>query len=891
MNLWSKLRSLFSRSRLEREMAAEMQAHLDGLTERNIAAGMSPEEARYAARRAFGGGEQIKERARDERGWGWLFDMGRDLRFAFRQLGKERGFAAVAVTTLALGIGASTAIFNITYNVVLDPFPYKDSRGIWAPSIRDVEGQRSFATRYTDYPEVAKLPCVQEAMASGWTTANATGDINAESIRVVFMSDSAWQFLGMPALLGRGIGPSDISSSGDPAQVCVLTYRAWQRLFQGDPDVLGRTLKLNDEVYTIIGVSASRFKWETHDGLFIPLGPNSDARWIPVGPDAGSLWINTNIRLKPGYTPEVARDQLATLYQRLARENPKRFGSGEVSVQLPNVIDISIAQGNFSASLYLLLGAVGFLLLIACTNVANLQLARGSARRRELAIRLSLGAGRGRIARQLLTESVVLALAGGVLGCLLSWGLTNGIMHLVPEQFIPPSAMVRMNGQVLAFAVGVSVLTGILAGLAPVFQCSRANPNEALKEGGSAAGTSRRQRVVGRSLVVFEVMLSVVLLFGATLTIRGFVKLTSVDPGFHSDHTLEFIVPLPAKEFTTPESRHAIAGRLRDSVASLPGVTDVAIGVTPYRAWKTDFTIPGVPSIETRQAAFGVMSANYRAMMGIPLLRGADLEPRDIIGARPVALINETLARLWPQGEDPVGRTMHLSMLMPPGSTPESPSTPDAGIVTVIGIMGDTRNHDLLGKVPPSVFIPYTLFRRGSPGFTVRSRVDPDSLFNVIRAQMREINPNLPLSRSTTAAALLDEQIKQPRFNMTLFTGLAALGLAMACVGIYSVLAYQVAQRTREFGIRMALGAQPGDVLRLVLREGGMLLGIGLLLGAGMVFALARVVTSKVFIVPLLDPAAFVVTVLTLGLTAQLACWLPARRATKVDPMVALRSE
>ncbi len=880
MKLWHKFQTLFLRNRLEREMAEEMQAHLDGLTERNIAKGLSPEDARYAALREFGGVEQIKERARDERGWGWIFDLERDLRFAVRQLSKARGFATVAVLTFALGIGASTAIFNITYNVVLDPFPYKNSHGIWAPSLRDAKDQRGYRTLYSDYPEVAKLPAVSECMASTLTTATATGDINAEAISVVHLSGSAWQFLGVPALLGRGIGPADISPSGDPEQVCVLTYRAWQRLFQGDPDVLGRTLKLNDEVHTIIGVSTPRFEWKTHDGLFIPLGPNSDTQWI-----------NTNIRLKPSYVPEVVRAQLDALYRRLAREDPNRFGSGSVSVQMPKLIDVSIAHGDLSASLYLLLGAVGFLLLIACTNVANLQLARGSTRRHELAIRLSLGAGRGRIARQLLTESVLLALSGGALGCLLSWGLTSGIMHMVPEQFVPPSAVVLMNGPVLAFAVGISILTGILSGLAPVFQCRRANPNEALKEGGSAAGTSRRQREIGRALVVFEVTLSVILLFAAALTIRGFVKLTSVDPGFQSDHMLEFIVPLPAKEFTTVESRHEIARRLRDDVARLPGVADVAIGVIPYRAWKTNFTIHGVPSVETRQAAFGTVSANYRAMVGIPLLRGTDFDERDIIGACPVALINDTLARLWPPGEDPIGQTINLSILMAPDSTLESLSTSNAGTVTVIGIMGDTRNLDLLGKVAPSVFIPYTLFRRGSPGFTVRSRVDPAGLFNVIRARLREINPDLPLHRQSTAEGVLDKQIEQPRFNMMLFTGLAALGLAMACAGIFSVLAYQVAQRTREMGIRMALGAQPGDVLRLVFREGGVLLGIGLLLGASINYALARVVTSKVFLVPLLDPLAFVITVLTLSVAALLACWLPARRATKVDPVVALRCE
>ncbi len=888
MKSWNKLSALWRRKRFEREMAEEMQAHLDGLTERNIAAGLSPEDARYAALREFGGVEQVKELCREQHGWGWLFDMGRDLRFAFRQLFKARGFTAVAVTTLALGIGASTAIFNITYNVVLDPFPYKDSHGIWAPSIRNAEGDRGFSTLYTDYPAVAKLPCVSECMAATSTTANATGDINAEAIEVVHLSGSAWQFLGVPALLGRGIGPSDILPSGDRAQVCVLTYRAWQRLYQSDPHVLGRTLKLNDEVHTIIGVSTPRFVWMnhaglwmTHDGLFIPLGPNSNVQSI-----------NTDIRLKSGTTQEVARDQLNALYQRLAREDLKRFGPGGVSVELPNLIDISIAQGDFSASLYLLLCAVGFLLLIACTNVANLQLARGSSRRRELAIRLSLGAGRGRIARQLLTESIVLALAGGALGCLLSWGLTKGIMHLVPEQYIPPSAVVTMNGQVLAFAVSISVLTGILSGLAPVFQCQHANPNEALKEGGSAAGTSRRQRAVGRTLVVFEVMLSVILLFAGALTIRGFVKLTSVDLGFQIDHMLEFIVPLPAKEYTTVESRNAIARELLDSLASLPGVTDVAIGAVPYYMWNTDFTIPGNPSVEVRRAAIGRVSANYRAMVGISLLRGADFDPRDITGARPVALINETFARLWPPGVDPIRRTIRLSMLdSMQDSTLEHPSTPDAGLVTVIGILGDTRNSDLLGKVPPSVFVPYPLIGRASPGYALRSRVDPASLFNVIRARLRAINPDLPLFRQRTAESLIDKQIKQPRFNMMLFTGLAALGLAMACAGIYSVLAYQVAQRTREFGIRMALGAQSGDVLRLVFREGGILLTVGLALGAAVCLTLARIVTSKVFLVPLLDPLAFVITVLTLGVAALLACWLPARRATKVDPMVALRCE
>jgi putative ABC transport system permease protein len=808
-----------------------------------------------------------------------------DLRFAFRQLAKSPGFTAVAVLTLALGIGATTALFSVIYAVLISPYPYAKPGEIWTPGLRGVNADQIMRPYpLNEYLEMVRLPAFSDVMATRPGTVLLTGQFAPESIRGIRLSGNAFNFLGVAPLIGRTIQPSDIRSTGEPEAVTVLSFRRWQKLFGSDTNILGKTLRLDDAPHTIIGVMPPRFGWWTDDGVWLPMGNDSrDQRGVfPI------------VRLKEGVSASVAKQQLHALQLELAKANPSGFPRDDFATSLTNYLDITAASGEMQRSLRLLFGAVGFLLLIACANVANLQLARATSRAREMAIRLSIGAGRSQIVRQLLTESVVLSLAGGLLGLLFAVWITDLMVALMPGYYVPNEARIEINRHVLFFCAIVAVLTGILFGLVPALQSSRPDLVEALKEDGRGSGASAGGKT--RALLVMaEVAMAVVLLVGAGLTIRSFIALQQINLGFRPEGVMTVGLPLPPKRYATWEQRNRFARELLERVRNLPGVLDATIGNggLPFGGPQSTFTVEGQAGAEARRIMLHAVSAGYLRTLGIPLKRGRMPTEREINESDQVAVINEAAIKFWPPGEDPIGRRLRLDLLERPGDSAVLTPTNTSPFVTIVGVIGNTQNDDVRNDSQPTILVPYTLLAPPQRTLAVRSQGDPKLLINALRAQVREMDREQPINSPITFEEILGLRTAQPRFVMALFSLFAALGLALAMAGIYSVLSYLVSRRTREIGVRMALGARPVDVLFLIFRTGGRLVAAGLVVGILASVGVARLLGSQLelFQVTAADPGSFLGVVVLLSAVSLAACYLPARRATQVHPMEALRCE
>jgi putative ABC transport system permease protein len=695
------------------------------------------------------------------------------------------------------------------------------------------------------------------------------------------LSGNAFNFLGVAPVAGRTIQPSDIRSDGEVEPVVVLSHRLWLRLFQGDAGAIGKTLRLNSRPHTIIGVMPPRFGWYGNDSLWLPLPTSSGER----------RFVNAIFRLAPGVSRRTAEEQLHAFHLRLAKENPSAFPSQGFTTVLLNYLDVTVASGDMQTSLRLLLGAVGFLLLIACANVANLQLARGTARSRELAVRASIGAGRRRLVRQLLTESVLLSLAGGTAGVLFAVGATKAIVALMPEFYVPNESRVAINSPVLLFSFGVSVLTGIVFGLVPSLQNSRPDVIDALKGSrGTSDGTQgSRTRAL---LVVVEVALAVVLLVSAGLMVRTFLLLQDTDVGMRAENVLLVGVPLPAPKYTTLQQRNLFADHLLERVSGLPGVEGATLGNggMPFGGPQSPFTIVGQPGSEQRRLTLNFVGADYLRTFGIALRGGRMFEPSEVRRGDRVAVINDAAARLWPAGENPLGARLRLGMLerAPQGALIDTAQPPE---VTIIGVVANTRNAGYREAPAPAILIPYSVLAPLQRLLAVRTTGDPKLLLKPLREQVRAMDTEQALGRPFTLLEVLGQQVVQPRFTMALFSAFAAIGLALAAAGIYSVLSFHVARRTHELGVRMALGAPRGHVLALMLGIGARLIAIGLIVGIGVSLAATRLLRSQLFGVTPNDPLAYIAVALVLGSVAVIACYLPARRAADVDPLTALRQE
>ena len=811
----------------------------------------------------------------------WLETLVQDLAYAARAFRRSPAFTAVALLSLTLGIGATSAIFSVIYGVLIAPYPYARPGEIWAPQVRGIDGRGGHGYSLDEYLQMAKLPAFADVMATSAEQVLLTGEYAPESFGGILLSGNAFNFLGVPPVVGRTIQPTDIRSDGGAEPVAVLSYRLWLRLFQGDSAAVGKTLRLNGQPYTIIGVMPPRFGWYGNDSLWLPLATNR----------RDVTFVNPIVRLAAGVSPAAAEAQLHAFHQNVAKEKPSTFPAQGFTTTLRNYLDVTVASGDMRTTLQLLLGAVGFLLLIACANVANLQLARGTARARELALRASIGAGRRRLIRQLLTESLSLSLLGGAAGVGFAYAAIKAIVAMMPEFYVPNEARVAINTPVLLFSVAVAMLTGIVFGLAPALQQSRPDVVEALKAGrGSGEGTQGGR--LRNLLVVVEVALAVVLLASAALTVRTFLALQRVDVGLNASNVLIVGVPLSAAKYPTLERRNLFAEQLVERVAGLPGVEAVSIGNggAPFGGPQSPFTIAGQSTTEQRRIALSLVGADHLRTFGIILRHGRMFDASEVRRGDRVALINEAARRFWPAGENPVGARVRLGILerIPPPALSDSTRPPE---VTVIGIVADTRNAGFRSEPAPSMYVPYTLVAPLQRVLSVRTASEPLRLLNPLRGQLREMDPEQPLGRPFTLAEVLDSQVVQPRFAMALFATFAGLGLALAAAGIYSVLSFHVARRTQELGVRMALGAPRRHVLSLMLRMGVRLVAVGLALGIPVSLAVTRLLRSQLFGVTPGDPLAYVAVAVLLSVVAIVACYVPARRAAAVDPIIALRTE
>ncbi len=867
------------------QLENEIQNHIEFETQQNIESGMSASDARYAALRKFGNVAVAKEESRELWGWLWMERLWQDVRYALRGFGKSPGFTTVAILSLLLGIGVTTALFSVVYGILIAPYPYAKPDEIWAPAVlapkEQPRGWHTYSRR--EFTEIQKLPAFAEAMGTTFLPVLLTGGNSPQSFDGVLLTGGAFHFIGVPPLIGRTIQSFDIGPGGEPAPVVVLSYRFWQQMFNGETSAIGKKLVLNDVPHTVIGVMPPRFGWYTNEAFWLPMN-------MSLTDESG---INVIMRLAPGVSKEAAEEQLQNLNLHLASEKPHDFPRGGFRTQLLNYMDITQASGEMTSSLHLLSLAVGLLLLIACVNVANLQLARTTTRTREIAVRLSMGAGRLRLIRQLLTESVLLSLFGGALGVLFAVGATRVISLMIPENYVPNEARITVNGYVLLFSLTVSVLTGILFGLTPAIRCSRPDLAGALKDGGRGTAGSVKGQATRTWLVISEVALSVILLAGAVLAIRSFTGLLNVNPGFQAEKTLMVDVPLSPKRYATLEQRNTFDRNLLENVANLPGVESVAIGNggLPFGGPRSSYSVEGQPAAEDKRIVVGLISSDYLRTLRIPLKRGRQLTKREVTDGDHLALINEAAIQLWPAGENAVGKRVNIDLLTKPGASQVLTPASSNPTVRIVGVTANTRNDGLRDVTLPAVFVPYTLLGPPSRRLAIRTFGEPLKILNAVRQRVGEMDKELPLGHPITLEQILGFETVEPRFNMALFSCFAGLGLALAAAGIYSVISYDVTQRMHEIGIRVALGAGRHDVLALVLGMVAKVAALGLVIGLCGSVALEHVVRFQVFAATPFDATSAMGVVSVLFLISLLAGWLPAVRAGKVDPVTALRYE
>ncbi len=795
-----------------------------------------------------------------------------DLRFGFRMLAKSPGFTAVAVLTLALGIGANTAIFSVVNAVLLRPLDYSDPDQLYVlwghhPQIgREVASLPDFV----DWRE--QNQSFEDLAAMSRRSMNLTGRGEAERVIGARVSASLFPLLRVETIRGRAFSPEEDRPGAE--RVAILSHGLWQRRFGSDPAFVGETITLDGESYAVIGVAPPEFQFPGRVEVWIPLAMEVD----PTERRGDFLLVLG--RLKPGVTQEQAQAEMTTIAQRLEQQYPNsntKWGIEIVSLHEQVV-------GNIRPALLVLLGAVGFVLLIACANVANLLLARAAAREKEIAVRAALGAGRGRLVRQLLTESLLVAIIGGALGLLLAlWGI-DILLALNPDD-VPRLSGVGVDGWVLGFTLGISLLTGILFGLVPAVQISRPDLHESLKEGGRTSGGSLRHRT-RHILVVAEVALALVLLIGAGLMIRSFDRLQRVSPGFNPENLLTMRISLPPAKY--PERQHVLNffDQLLERVRSLPGVQSASTIDNPYIGGGGNylsFIVEGQPTPPLDQvvdAQVRSVTPGFHRMLGVPLLRGRSLTGQDGPGNRLVCVINETMARRYFPDRDPLGQRVAFDG---PDGQPRWRE--------IVGVVGDVRQGGLDAEPYPEILLPEA--QRTIPAITlmVRTANDPHTLAGAVRGEVQAMDPDQPVYAVRTMDDIMKASVAQRRFNMLLLGSFAAVALLLAAVGIYGVISYSVSRRTHELGIRMALGAQPRDIFKLVVGQGMVLVVIGVGIGLAASFGLTRFLSSLLFEVSTTDPATFAGVSLLLAAVALLACYIPARRATRVDPLVALRYE
>jgi putative ABC transport system permease protein len=903
MNVQNWLRRLRTRSwprrNREEEFKREFEAHLELETQEQQGSGVTPQEAHYAARRAFGNITLVQEDVRGVWNAIWLERFTRDVKYAARSLRKSPGFAAVAVLTLALGIGANTAIFSAINALMLQPLPfsaadqlvriYSIQNGMFntfanpdGPSALDV---RDFAQRSRSFQNMVAYDTWAKNVSFGESTGQP------EQMAVGLVPAAYFEILDVRPIIGRFF--SEDENQEGKNYVAAISAQLWRNRFDGDPSVLGRKIRINGEPYSIVAVMPDVIPtWVEpgrHSEIWTPF-PYSPDLWSEGG--RGERGYAVLARLKPGVSLEQAQADLSVIAAALAAEHPVDEGVG---VAVKRLADSRV--GALRPMLYLLMGAVSLILLIACVNLANLLLARNSTRQRELAVRAALGAGRGGLVRQLLAETLLLSLIGGAVGFACAEIGLRALARMRPEN-LPQLASVGIDCRVLTFTLLVSLVTSLLFGLAPAFMGTRLDLVDALKQGGRSGTPGRSSQRVRSLLVITEMAMCLMLLVGASLLVRSIMRLQGQNLGIRQDHLLRGRIYLPPVRYTNPGVRTRFCDDFATRVRALPGVMDATVTTVypPINGWTQMFVIPGHPVTKIQDvpaAQFGVVDQHFLRTLGIPLIRGRDFAESDAATSPPVALISEEFKRRYFATEDPIGRKIHIGPPPLPQIAPEENITDDVD-VTIIGVIGDFKNAGLALAPQPQITVLYSqhpLVNGGFKDILIRTAWEPHLVESEVRGQLHALDADMPLAEAQTIDELVERQTGGQRFTTDLLASFAVAGLALAIVGIYGVISFLVAQRNQELAVRMALGASHANVLWLVLKQGLRMAAIGAIIGLCAAFAAQKFTSGLLFGISPVDPLTFAAAPIFLLAVAAIACAIPGARVLRIDPAQALRQD
>jgi len=877
-----RLGGFLHRNRSDRDLAAEMESHLQLHIEDNLRAGMSAAKARREALMKLGGIEQTKQIYRERRGLPLLETFWQDLRYAARMLRNNPGFTAVVILTLALGIGANTAIFNVAHATLFQPLPATQASRLVVIWVNNLEHGWSrigpTGLDYLDWREQSRS--FDDMFLFEHGTGTVTGLSEPEQVAGLRVTTNFGDFFGIKPVLGRTFR---LDEAAGRHNFVILGNGYWRRRFSSDPTIAGRGLTLNGEEYTIIGVLPAEFATLFPADVVVPF----DTDWLKLADsDLGVFG-----KLKTGVTLEQATGEMRIIVERIANARPARKGFGAVLVPLEEV-----RVEYLRPALLVLLGAVGFVLLISCANVANLMLARSVLRQREMAIRMALGAGRRRLIQQFLVESTLLSLFGGAAGSLLALWSTNLLKIFVPSRIPVPNAAdavmlpgIHMSGASFAFTIVISLLTGIIFGLIPALQNLRCNVNKSLKEGGRGFASGPRGRRTRSTLVIVESALAFVLVIGAGLMIKSFWRLLEANPGFHPDHLLTLRIKLPAdakdSKYREPRQQAAAFQRFLARVEAVPGIQSAAFAeIVPLSQDDMDmgyFAVKEAPPLRPREhlaADLRDITPNYFATMGVSLIAGRTFTEQDNLDHPRVVVIDETLAHRFFPNEDPVGR--HLQI--PDATRPAR---------EIVGVVGGVRDTGFDQQPRPTIYFPSLQSPDQTMSLVVRTALPPSAILPAIKNAIWSVDKNQPVFQIRSMDEIISGIVSAQRLAFLLLGVFAFLALALAAIGIYGVTSYVVSERTHEIGVRIALGAQPSDVSRIVLGQGARLSGIGIIGGTLAALALTRLLSSLLFGVSATDPWVFAGVAVLLAAVALAACYIPARRAMRVDPIVALHYE
>ncbi|HYL64255.1 MAG TPA: ABC transporter permease [Candidatus Methylomirabilis sp.] len=807
-----------------------------------------------------------------------------DLFYAGRNLRKGPGFAIVAIITLGLGIGASTAIFSVIENVLMEPFPYPDANRFMSVQIHDTE--QNFPGGRGGYSGPEFLDYIKQNAVFDRVIGDTNEDVlyttgeGTERFEGHLVTPGTFEFLGMPALLGRVMEPADYEPGATP--VFVLRYKTWVNRFSADPKILNKTFVLNGTPRTLIGIMPPRFAWGDAD-MWIPEKPS-----VAITNSGGfpRYWFFLG-HLKPGVTIRQAAADLTVVAQRLSKVYPKDYPK-HFTVLVISLADTVV--GQFRTTLFIVLAAVGLLLVIGCGNVANLLLARATTREKEFAIRAALGAGRWRLVRQLLVESLVLAIGGAGFGALLAWGGLKSLIAVIPQEIIPAETIIRLNAPVLIFTLVVSMLTALVFGLVPALQAARRDLNDPLRDSGKGVGGGSRHGRLRNAVVVLEVAVSLTLLVGAGLLMRSFVALHEVHLGLQPDHILVARLPLPKDRYKTADQVAGFYRPLLQRLKALPGIVDATETSTlpPYGGIPSDIEIPGKSHSETWNTAFQLCSEGYFPVLKIQFVMGRPFTEAEVGGARKLMVVNQTFVHKYLGTDNPLGQRVHLLQL-----ENGDPPVHDAWF-EIIGVVADVKNRGLQEPVTPETWVPYTVTGRFERGILVRTANEPLAMLNAVRQEIWATDRGVALTFTGTLEGYISQfSYAGPRFGFFLLGIFAGVGLILVTIGVYSLLAYTAARRTHEIGIRMALGATGNNVLGLVIRMGLRLVLLGIAIGLAVSLSVAKMLANatQLWGVSPYDARTLVAVPVLLLLTGLVACWVPARRAARVDPLIALRYE